>query len=312
MIRRVKEQVKARRLRAQGKSINEIVEKIDVAKSSVSIWVRDIRLSTDQKKRLAIREIVGGTKGRRTLGKYWRKYHDTHPKPDPAGPRWSGRPVETFFNTWTPNMAYVLGYFAADGCMYKNKRGSCYMGFCSVERELIELTRSLLNVHNAIEEYVPKNSILGWQKRYTLQVGSKKIYQQLLTLGFTPNKSLTLRFPHTIPDEMLRHFTRGYLDGDGNVHYRSDQRANRTSPVKTLSVRFTSGSYQFLSDLKKRIGAVTKIRSGSLFRAADGSCVLGYSTDASRQLYDFLYPTRSVPCLKRKRDAFIYGMQKLT
>lgn len=28
--------------------------------------------------------------------------------------------LSEFFNRWTPEMAYVLGFFAADGSMYEN------------------------------------------------------------------------------------------------------------------------------------------------------------------------------------------------
>ena len=51
--------------------------------------------------------------------------------------RWPKRNVETFFDQWTPNMAYILGYFASDGTMYKNKKGSCYLAFTSSDLELI-------------------------------------------------------------------------------------------------------------------------------------------------------------------------------
>src|SRR3989338_4819696 len=34
-----------------------------------------------------------------------------------------------FFKKWSSEMAYVLGFFAADGCMYINPRGSRYFCF---------------------------------------------------------------------------------------------------------------------------------------------------------------------------------------
>lgn len=43
--------------------------------------------------------------------------------------------IETFFDSWSSDMAYVLGFFAADGHMYKNKNGSCYVCFTSTEPE---------------------------------------------------------------------------------------------------------------------------------------------------------------------------------
>jgi aspartate carbamoyltransferase regulatory subunit len=45
-------QVEARRLRSEGKSIRYITEKLCVSKSSVSVWVRDIKLTDQQKEQL--------------------------------------------------------------------------------------------------------------------------------------------------------------------------------------------------------------------------------------------------------------------
>jgi len=47
------EQIRARTLRREGYSIKEITKELRVAKSSVSIWVRDIKLTQSQKKRLS-------------------------------------------------------------------------------------------------------------------------------------------------------------------------------------------------------------------------------------------------------------------
>ncbi|MFH1990725.1 MAG: hypothetical protein ABIJ19_02610, partial [Patescibacteria group bacterium] len=53
LIMRLKEKLEARRLRCLGYSFNEIHKKLGVAKSSVSLWVRDIRLTPEQKLELS-------------------------------------------------------------------------------------------------------------------------------------------------------------------------------------------------------------------------------------------------------------------
>ncbi|KKQ40881.1 MAG: hypothetical protein US58_C0011G0008 [Candidatus Magasanikbacteria bacterium GW2011_GWA2_37_8] len=54
-----KKRIEARKLRVEGLSIKEISEKLKVAKSSVSVWVRDIKLDFNKKKILALK---GNTK----------------------------------------------------------------------------------------------------------------------------------------------------------------------------------------------------------------------------------------------------------
>ena len=59
---RAKERVEARRLRTKGLSIREISRKIKCAKSSVSEWVRDIPLTTEQIERLSSNQDRGRAK----------------------------------------------------------------------------------------------------------------------------------------------------------------------------------------------------------------------------------------------------------
>ena len=50
---KLKEKILARKLRSEGLSLNEIIIKTGFAKGSVSVWVRDIELSKEQKTRLS-------------------------------------------------------------------------------------------------------------------------------------------------------------------------------------------------------------------------------------------------------------------
>lgn len=64
--------------------------------------------------------------------------------------RWPKRSVGSFFDNWNPNMAYILGYFASDGSMYQNKRGSCYIAFTSTDKMLITLVKKVMKISNKI------------------------------------------------------------------------------------------------------------------------------------------------------------------
>ncbi len=57
---KLKEKLEARRLRSFGHSLNEIRKRLDVAKSSISLWVRDIELTPEQKKGLSQKSIQKG------------------------------------------------------------------------------------------------------------------------------------------------------------------------------------------------------------------------------------------------------------
>ena len=220
--------------------------------------------------------------------------------------RWPKRNVETFFNSWSPNMAYILGYFASDGCMYQNKRGSCYISFTSTDIELIELVKQLMGVSNRVERYQsPKKT---WKIRYVLQIGSKKLYERLLRIGFTSNKSLTLIFPE-VPDEMLAHFLR-YFDGDGCATFNDRLRKDRNNMIySNLLIRFTCGNQNFLKTIQTKLKFALGIQ-GSLFPHGATAYDLAYSTQDVIKLYSFLYPNAGVPCLRRKQVILSRGIQE--
>ncbi len=300
------EQARARKLRSKGFSIKEIAEKLKISKGSVSIWVRNITLDHTQKQRLSKREKLGGIKGREKSLEFWRDYRITHPKPIKE-PRWPDRSVETFFDTWTPNMAYVLGYFAADGHMFQNKNGSSYIAFTSTDKELIISVKEILKVLNKIE--IKNNFTKNWKTCYVLQIGSKKIYDKFLKFGFTPNKSLTLTFPD-IPDNVLADFIRGYFDGDGCATFECRKRKDRNNKIySNLMMRFTSGSHNFLKTIQTKLKFGLGIQ-GSLHPHGTTTYDLAYSSQDVIKLYSFLYPNAEVPSLKRKQVILSRGLQE--
>ena len=161
-----------------------------------------------------------------------------------------------------------------------------------------------MEVTNKIELYDPGRN---WRLRYTLQIGSKKIYAKLTELGFTPNKSLILQYP-PIPDEYICHFLRGYFDGDGCVSFGYYDRKGRKDKQKVFTIRLRCGSKQFLEELRKELSEKIKTNSGKLYFHSRAYELVYNSRDVIK-LYSFIYPTDNVPYLKRKRDILREGIK---
>lgn len=229
-------------------------------------------------------------------------------------PLWSQKSIEIFFNTWTPELAYFLGYFAADGCMYHSRNGGYstggyYVEFTSIDRELVETIRLITGSKNKIELASRWRPMISRQRnRYKLRLVSKRAYEYLRQLGFTPNKTLTLNFPY-VPNKLLGSFVRGYFDGDGHVYAGKYTAKSRRQSRQVLQVGFTSGSKPFLEEFHKRLKEIASIPGGSLVKRSNHHYVLQYSANSSRQLYSFMYPSTTVPCLNRKRIKFEEGIR---
>lgn len=193
---------------------------------------------------------------------------------------------ETFFDTWTPESAYVLGYLYADGSLEDAPylRGR-YIRVTSVDKESIERIKRLLSSQHTIVEQSPSG--YGRKQRYLLRIGSHKLYLSLINRGLTLRKSLTMKFP-SLPREILRDFVRGYFDGDGGTYLEIGRGSKGQPIIKKLVTVFTSGSDNFLRGLAQELTVATGVKTTRVLNSRR-SFQLRYNTKDSLKLFDFLY-----------------------
>lgn len=185
-------------------------------------------------------------------------------------------------------MAYVLGYFAADGTMITTKRGGHYIEFHSTDKRLIEITRSALKSSHAIGIRQPGKGKIHEKVSYRLQIGSKDMYTDLERLGFVQRKSNVLAFPD-IPKKYVADFVRGYFDGDGCVYFKRLKFADRKKSRRILLSLFTSGSRKFLCVLHEYL-RMRGVRGGSIKNKERGFELMLSARD-SLALYRLMYNT---------------------
>lgn len=206
-------------------------------------------------------------------------------------------------------MAYILGLLFADGALLDARKSSrtCYLQLTSKDKSLLETVRELMSSFHLITKRGPEY-VYFKKKRYfrseiySLRIGSKLMYQDLLKKGLTPNKSLTMRFPY-VPQKYLSFFTRGYFDGDGCVSLHN--RENGKTPE--AQVVFTSGSVIFLKEL---MGKFTSIAGVSLKQICkyknQGAYRLRYRKLEGLEILKFMYKSLDkAPYLKRKFDIYL-------
>ncbi len=194
-------------------------------------------------------------------------------------------------------MAYVLGFFAADGSLIETKRGTYFFGFDSADRELIEFVKKALKAEHKISERKSDKGV--W---YRLQIGSGEMFDDIVKIGLKPNKSKRMRVPK-IPDFLFGDFVRGYFDGDGNV-WRGIMNKKDLKPRYVLQAMFTSASHDFLFNLHsllKKLGVL----GGSIRKIKDKECYrLQLSTNDALKLYKIMYNRPHPLYLKRKKGVF--------
>lgn len=119
----------------------------------------------------------------------------------------------------TPEKAYWLGFIYADGYIRSNADGSNKMfglALSSNDKQHLEKLNNTLASTYPIKEYAPSKGSYSKNSYVRLQIFGERIYENLLSHGVFPNKTLVLK-PPDIDDSLKVHFIRGYIDGDGCI-----------------------------------------------------------------------------------------------
>ena len=213
----------------------------------------------------------------------------------------------------TERKAYWLGFLYADGSIVETKKKNHIKSMLSIEIKktdayLLEELKKDLNSDLEIK-FLKKQSFIN--KGYDtisetcyIRFHSKKLISDLKKWGCIPNKTGKLNEIPDIKDDLIRHFIRGYFDGNGTCGQVKD------SP-NCFNVGFC-GSYDFVCNINKRIKREGFITETNVYKRGKYDSVLSYTT---LQVYDFFnkyfYDDASI-FLHRKKDRFIEFNNKLT
>lgn len=126
-----------------------------------------------------------------------------------------------FFKTWSDEMAYVLGFIAADGNICHSGRAHVLHIACD-DKDIIEKIKKVLDYAGPIHGKIRKDNKVS----YSLRICDITIFKDLQKLNITERKSLTFN-PPPMPQKLIRHFIRGYFDGDGSVSFRNSKYPSR-------------------------------------------------------------------------------------
>lgn len=196
-------------------------------------------------------------------------------------------------------MAYILGFFVADGCITVNKerKNNPYtFNITSIDLEHLYLLRKAMNSdHKISRKQINKNG-------YQIQIRNQALCNDLISLGVYPRKTYNLE-PISIPEEYFFDFTRGFFDGDGSVYIYN---VNKTPQIKSS---FVSVSLPFIRDFNKSLCKNLSISKKSIHKSkSKEKHLLQYSIcfyiDDSKKLKKFMYGNNPELYLRRKKEIF--------
>ncbi|MBU0959234.1 MAG: hypothetical protein KKB31_04800 [Nanoarchaeota archaeon] len=191
-------------------------------------------------------------------------------------------------------MAYILGFTCADGNVHEKTLS------WDLSNKFVSNLELLHSFNGAMLSNYP---ILKRPGSYRLRISHVDILKDIKELGIVPNKKKILIFPD-VPLVYLRHFMRGFLDGDGWIITRV-----RKNGGKEICVGFSNGSYNFMKVLVDLLKKTLDIDRFNLRKrraiTKKGKIVFTYQLEFysynANKIIEFLYGSLNAEDLRLRR-----------
>lgn len=199
----------------------------------------------------------------------------------------------------TESKAYWLGFIYADGYISyskSNKQTSYTLGIelNSIDHSHLELFNHCISGNLMIKNRTKKFSKLSTKESEMslIRVYSKEMVEDLISHGVVYKKSNVIEFPK-LKKELVRHFIRGFFDGDGSISIEKEK--------QQLRCNFTCGSKVFVDRIKSildKMGLSTYIsKERNHFR-------LGINGKKSNKIFlEYIYDDSTI-YLERKHNFY--------
>lgn len=215
---------------------------------------------------------------------------------------------ENFFeHIDTEEKAYWLGFFYADGCVRIRKESSESKLKLSIKDiDHLEKFKKSINGNNKI--------LIIDSKTAYISLNTRVFTNHLINKGCYERKTFTIKFPYFLEEILIRHFIRGYFDGDGSIS--TSQRKykgviqNKRSPI----LNFVSGSDEILNSIAYIISEKCKTKPRKIYKYKNNNFgyIIWWTKNDIQSIYNYFYKDSSI-YLERKKIEFekIINLRKL-
>lgn len=204
---------------------------------------------------------------------------------------------DMYFQTESHNMAYILGFIAADGTVRKDNN-EIKITLNANDAELLEKISEELELSRPIKFFTNSK---GYEC-CTLWFTSSQIKKDLAVYNIVPSKTFTFKFPENLKKEYWIDFIRGYFDGDGSVS------TSGAHAIKWQVCAATSDVLEHIVDYFYTEYQIPKVKVREEKRPVHNLFTICYSTNATKKIYEILYTENSM-FLPRKKEKFTQLVQ---
>lgn len=206
--------------------------------------------------------------------------------------------------------AYFLGILYADGSNYTPNNLVC-LALQAEDKEILVRLNGLIESNRPLG--YKKGRLEHHKDTVLLNINNKNISEKLVMLGCIRAKALILEFPteDQVPSHLIRHFIRGYFDGDGCVGVYNNKRVKNSIAKDVMLTKIVSTEdvcIKIQEILFQRLNIKSSVSIPNKEQEFEKSTrqISTFTTVSSYKFLAWLYYDTDL-YIQRKYDKFILG-----
>ncbi len=205
-----------------------------------------------------------------------------------------------YFKHESPNMAWLLGFLAADGCITKDKN-EIIINLSRADREILEKIKAELEIEKEVKDYQNTDGFLCSSLRWT----SEEQKKDLAEYNIIPQKTFKLKPPYKLNKKYYIDYIRGYFDGNGSINLIKNSNNRGNGNLRWQVAGAVKEVIDFIvTALEKEYNIPrVEIYSQMYQNSTQPVYYAQYSSTATRKIYNILY-TKDSLYLKRKKEHY--------
>lgn len=201
---------------------------------------------------------------------------------------------DDFFKHQSSEMAYILGFLAADGFV-SSKENRISIQLQESDQDFLEKIKELIQSDRPIKNYLTN----AGRSTCKLEVWSSEWKKDLAIYNIVPNKTFILMPPDRLDSQYYFDYIRGYFDGDGSIYVNLNKYKNE---FKIIGASYDLITWMYNQFIEQGINISFK----TFFTDHNVKMyeVISNNKQTIKKIYQLFYTSENVFCLQRKRQKF--------
>ena len=221
---------------------------------------------------------------------------------------------ENYFDTIDcEKKAYILGLLFSDGFIGDEKHNNISLSITEKDKDILEKIKDEIEFTGELR----KNYNHGYNSQkptYVLNFSSKHMCESLRKIGLKNVKSKRdTIIPYNLDEELVRHYIRGYFDGDGSFIVGQSRESRKLADGSIKTYCYLKPRLSIIVPEKFAKEFISRIPGNISIKKSHTKGLVYLENSAKNNvenLYHYFYDNATI-FIERKRDNFLNFMERL-